>query len=306
MEISASLVLCLVFATTQAAEWSYSGDKGPANWDKVSKDCGGVKQSPINIVTSEATMDSSLGSIRMTDSYSSKPTGLWSIDNNGHSVGVTVATGDYKLSQGGLGATYQLYGFHFHWGSANWQGSEHTINGKKYPLEIHYVHFNSKYGDVGTAINKTDGLAVLGFFFDIDSTDNLALQPVVDKLTEVVNAKEKVDMAPMNLMDLMGGDADDLDDFYRYSGSLTTPGCYESVTWTVFDKVLKVSNSQMAKFRSLKDIDSNAMVDNFRPTLPLHGRTVYTSKSGNSASTRSLSGFAIITSLTIVFTKIFS
>ena len=33
--------------------------------------------------------------------------------------------------------------------------------------------------------------------------------------------------------------------FFRYSGSLTTPGCFESVTWTVFEESVKISQTQV-------------------------------------------------------------
>ena len=62
--------------------------------------------------------------------------------------------------------------------------------------------------------------------------------------------------------------------FYRYDGSLTTPGCYESVTWTVFHQPLAISEGQMSFFRSLKFKDGNPMVNNFRPVQPLNGRKI--------------------------------
>ena len=34
--------------------------------------------------------------------------------------------------------------------------------------------------------------------------------------------------------------------FYRYSGSLTTPDCYESVAWTVFADVIQISSAQVS------------------------------------------------------------
>ena len=36
-----------------------------------------------------------------------------------------------------------------------------------------------------------------------------------------------------------------LEKFYRYSGSLTTPGCFESVTWTVFKDPVTISQDQV-------------------------------------------------------------
>ena len=62
---------------------------------------------------------------------------------------------------------YEFAQFHWHVGSVSTQGSEHTIDGKEYPAELHFVHFNKKYGDIGTAVSKSDGLAVLGFFYEV-------------------------------------------------------------------------------------------------------------------------------------------
>jgi len=37
----------------------------------------------------------------------------------------------------------------------------------------------------------------------------------------------------------------DLTKFVRYSGSLTTPGCYESVQWTLFTEMISISENQV-------------------------------------------------------------
>lgn len=34
---------------------------------------------------------------------------------------------------------YQLAQFHFHWGPNDKEGSEHTVDGKQYPLEVRKV-----------------------------------------------------------------------------------------------------------------------------------------------------------------------
>lgn len=40
---------------------------------------------------------------------------------------------------------------------------------------------------------------------------------------------------------------DNTDVFYRYNGSLTTPTCDESVTWTVFNQTIELSKVQVGK-----------------------------------------------------------
>ena len=62
---------------------------------------------------------------------------------------------------------YQLAQFHAHWGGENARGSEHTVDGKSFSAELHLVHYNTKYGDLGNAVDKPDGLAVLGMFIKV-------------------------------------------------------------------------------------------------------------------------------------------
>ena len=57
---------------------------------------------------------------------------------------------------------------HFHWGADNSKGSEHTINGEEFPMEMHIVH--KKVGlTVEEALATSDGLAVVGQMFQVTS-----------------------------------------------------------------------------------------------------------------------------------------
>ena len=58
----------------------------------------------------------------------------------------------------------QVLQMHAHWGDKPGKGSEHTLDGKMFDAELHIVHYNSKYGDPSVAVDKPDGLAVLGMF----------------------------------------------------------------------------------------------------------------------------------------------
>ena len=45
-------------------------------------------------------------------------------------------TGDMVVEGGGLPGRYRTAEFHFHWGSREDVGSEHAMDGVKYPLEV--------------------------------------------------------------------------------------------------------------------------------------------------------------------------
>ena len=48
-------------------------------------------------------------------------------------------------------------------------GSEHTVGGKSYPMEMHLVHFKSSHATIVDALKEGahDSLAVLGIFFEV-------------------------------------------------------------------------------------------------------------------------------------------
>lgn len=63
---------------------------------------------------------------------------------------------------------YQLDQFHFHWANTpSSGGSEHTIDARQHFGELHLVHHNTIYSDLSTAVPQSDGLAVLGFFVEV-------------------------------------------------------------------------------------------------------------------------------------------
>ena len=37
---------------------------------------------------------------------------------------------------------FLLWQFHFHWGKDDTQGSEHRVDGREFPMEVHFVHGN--------------------------------------------------------------------------------------------------------------------------------------------------------------------
>lgn len=185
-------------------------------------------------------------------------------------------------------------------------GSEHTIDGVRYPMEMHLVHYKTEYGNIGAAVKKSDGLAVLGVMFEISQTDNPAFTPLVNALKEIKEPSMTIEVdAQYPLRAFLPRN---LQSFFRYDGSLTTPTCNEVVTWTVFDNAVRISEAQMAVFRDLKFESGENLVNNFRPPQTLANRKVLMSFSGagSDASTMKSMGMAVyfLSSLAVVMVNI--
>lgn len=267
-------VLSMVLLTEgKTAHWSYSN---PDHWPDHFKNCSGTRQSPVDLVSSALVQDASLQPFSFTNFRTVRDIHTF-ITNNGHSVQVTYDTDDLLVNGGSLGGEYVVAQYHFHWGSKNTMGSEHTLDGRAFPMEMHVVTYNGKYPDISTAVRHEDGLAVLGFFFQVSPTDNPAFTPITDALAAIQNVGSFRRLESGPLAGLLPAD---LSLYYRYQGGLTTPPCSEIVTWTLFREPIAISDTQLAAFRSLKSPDQNsfgvvkALQDNFRPVQPLMGRSV--------------------------------
>lgn len=224
----------------QQVHWSYEGATGAPHWGTLKSEyatcAAGTQQSPIDFSAARsATINA--------------PNVNWSpfkpvIVNNGHTISVNAPTGSSIVLDG---KTFQLLQFHFH------AASEHTVNGKQYPLEVHFVH------------QAQDGsLGVLGVFFK-QGAENPTLAQIWGAAPSVIGQIAGETMIdPANLLPQDKG-------FYRYEGSLTTPPCSEVVSWVVYKQPIELSKPQIEAF-------SSVFVNSFRPTQPLHRRFVLTSR----------------------------
>lgn len=52
--------------------------------------------------------------------------------------------------------------------------------------------------------------------------------------------------------------------YFRYNGSLTTPGCFESVIWTVFDEKQTISHRQVCKPCHYTTYSNNGLAKNIQ------------------------------------------
>lgn len=261
--------------------WCYTGcEESPSLWHSLSNShCGGVRQSPINIDTTQLNFDPNLD--RLTFSNISHPYSITNLVNNGHTVNCMLTKDVVKVMGGGLSQTYTAVQIHFHWGRDYlWHpGSEHTVNSVRYPMEMHLVTLKKGLTFLQAKIDPT-GIAVFGFFIAVTENPRHddAWKTLTSHLVNITEIGSTVNIRQaLPLKSLLG--SVDLTRFYRYQGSLTTPGCEEAVVWTIFKEPIKIGSKLMVLFpKNLK------YVDIYRPLQNQNNRTVYTSPKSDSSS----------------------
>jgi len=224
----------------EAGKWSYTGETGADFWGELDPEfqaCNlGQAQSPIDL---ESSASSSFGSFELN--YQDTPL---KIVNNGRTIRVDYQPGSNLTLDN---QTYELLQFHFH------QPSEHLISGQALDMEAHFVHKNKNTGD----------LVVLAVLMSKGAI-NQALDRVWDKIPYGDRTEEASDLI-INASNLL---PENISQYYRYQGSLTTPPCSEIVTWLVLKQPVEISKLQISRF--LEIIGTNA-----RPVQALNNRVTF-------------------------------
>ncbi|KAJ8040090.1 Carbonic anhydrase 12 [Holothuria leucospilota] len=257
--------------------WGYHDPIGPNMWPYLFADeCAQRRQSPINIVTARAVRASIPQVILF--GYNARPNKMKAF-NNGHIIKFKVKGVQkvpHSMTQSDA-TSYDIEDIHFHWGSHNFQGSEHTLDGRRFAAEMHIVHkLRGKTFSESAKLNG--GVTVLGVFIDVGPDDNPAYEPLIESLQHIIykNDTHKF-MYNYPLRSLLPSNTKE---FMRYEGSLTTPMCDEIVLWTLFRHPVQISWRQIVQLRGLHrtrrdEMPPLPMTDNWRPTQPLNGRAVY-------------------------------
>lgn len=201
--------------------WTYENETGPNYWSSLDTSfaacSNGLSQSPIDL-----TLATVADLPNPEFHYEPVPLNLL---NNGHTVQVPYAPGSYILLDG---QQYNLLQFHFH------SPSEHALNGKLQGAELHLVH-QSESGE----------LAVVAVMLQPGESDQaaMAFNTLSGNLPE--KAGDKIRTGKMiNAQALLPSKATT----YRYSGSLTTPPCTESVSWLVMTEPVTLSIQQISEY----------------------------------------------------------
>jgi len=245
-KIAVAIYACLFIISACKHEkkehWSYEGETSPEHWVEIEKnsDCGGMYQSPINIIEKNTVPTNDVNHLEV---FYSPTTHLSEVENNGHSIQFGFEAGDsirYKNE------TFYLKQIHFH------EPSEHKINGVIFPIEAHLVHISKD--------NKITVLSILGI-----EGEESQLFELFESFLPLKNGESKKINTVIDLTQL----SIENEDYFSYSGSLTTPPCSENVNWIIFKQPIVISLEEVLKLRD------NMPLNNYRIEQPLNGRIVY-------------------------------
>ncbi|XP_066182612.1 receptor-type tyrosine-protein phosphatase gamma [Sylvia atricapilla] len=258
--------------------WAYSGTYGPEHWVTSSEKCGGPHQSPIDIVDHLAHVGDEYQELQL-DGFDNESSNKTWMKNTGKTVAILLKD-DYFVSGAGLPGRFKAEKVEFHWGQSNGSaGSEHSINGKRFPVEMQIYFYNpDDFDSFGTAVLENRVVGAMAVFFQVSQRDNSALDPIIHGLKGVVHHEKETFLDPFVLRELL---PTSLGSYYRYTGSLTTPPCSEIVEWIVFRKPVPISYHQLEAFYSIFTTEQQDHVksveylrNNFRPQQRLNNRKV--------------------------------
>ncbi|KAK2654909.1 hypothetical protein Ddye_007961 [Dipteronia dyeriana] len=234
-------------------DYSESGEKGPAHWGDLKQEWGACKsggmQSPIDMSSDRVQVVAKSPDIQRTY-YPCNAI----LKNRGHDISLqwlNNSAGMIKIN--GSADNYILQQGHWH------SPSEHTINGRRFDLELHMVH-------VCPDPNVTNYIAVIALLYKIGPPDPF-LSKLMENVMPIADQMAERNIGEIDPKDIkMGGRK-----YYRYMGSLTVPPCTEGVIWTINKKIRTVSQDQVNALRTA--VHDFAEV-NARPLQPLNSRRV--------------------------------
>ena len=192
----------------------------------------GLLQSPINILSEESTT----AGHNITLNFTGK---INKVENLGHTVQLDLDTGNtIRLDA----RTFEFKQMHFH------TPSEHLIDGITYPMEMHVVT---------TLKDQPEGeiteYLVLAFLVKMGK-ENKFISNFIDQIPKEEGGINEVDLNALtdsetsNVANLLK----ELNSYYHYKGSLTTPPYTESVNWYVMKKIFEASPDQILRINRIE------------------------------------------------------
>lgn len=258
-------------------EWNYHDQ---TKWAGEYPGCEGanLRQSPIDIETDKVLFNTRM-KLEFID-YDQEVE--FECKNTHHSVSMvpiaSIAPPTLRVNWVQGSDLYELQEIHFHWGDGINKGSEHEVNNERAAAEMHMVHYR-KGLDKAKMGSEENSVLVIGVFIESDAVEHNKLEGLVARVGHVngTDAQYK-DNNPENLINLL---PENHHSFYTYNGSLTTPPCYEVVTWILMSEPVYMCQDKLTELSNLEaqipGVGRRKIAANHRDIQPLLDRPVYAS-----------------------------
>ncbi|OZC11531.1 carbonate dehydratase, eukaryotic-type [Onchocerca flexuosa] len=240
--------------------WTYDNDLfgdilklnfkiGPDFWGLLSKKwkmCSkGKMQSPINIKPASILFDPRLSDIKMDQvSTTAEMMNIGQMPRlrvlyDTHSSVINITGGPLNPYK------YRLQRIDFHYSNDEMTGSEHAINSRNFPMEIQLIAYNTDlYTNFTTALTLPRGIAAVSIIVLIDEHTNEELLKITESIEKVPFRKRRITLHELKVWKLFPT----LIDYVTYEGSMTSPGCYETVTWIILNHPIHITRTNVNFF----------------------------------------------------------
>jgi len=235
--ILCAIVLMASFSIASDTNWGYPYNA--QEWGSIEGSvCDtGLEQSPIDL----PFLSTAISQKKLDVNW--EP-GKISLIDTGHSLQLSSSTPLGNIVIGT--SSYDLIKLQIH------TRSEHTIRNKQYPMELQFIHQNSK-GE----------LAVLGLLCEQDMSRKKSKEEIFFQTLKACEQEPQT----IDFSDILK--TVNTKKYFQYSGSETTPGCDENIVWTVIADECAVPRNFLKwtkRFESMKQ--------NYRSTQSLNGRHI--------------------------------
>ena len=235
-----------------SSDWSYDKDStsGPKYWKNNYPNCGLNNQSPINIETEKTRVCNLQCQLKIK--Y--KPSKCY-VNNENNLINILYDPGSYVVYKSENATKYNLNKMTPH------VPGLHSINGKKYDMELCLYHTNSENQIliVSILINANDNFSYSQDFLNqfIPGLKNQTYSgssenPQYDYSIGVANNWNAENVLPV------------LRNFFIYKGTLPYPPCTKGVIWVIFENSVNISPND------LKILQERIIYNNSRKIYPLN------------------------------------
>jgi carbonic anhydrase len=209
----------------KAIAWNYTSK---SNWADLSQDyvlCGkGLEQSPVDLRWSKPIASREIAFYFVP--------GVFQVESHPQKLQLTFAKGSHTMIDG---KKWNLVAMQVH------TPSEHSFSKKKFPLEVHLVHYDEEESRLG----------IVAVLFKA-GRPNIGIETLLKHLPEKRPGRIYVEDYPLNPSLFLPLTTT----HYSYQGSLTYPPCTEGVAWNVLNTPVEISEEQLGRLR--KALDPNA------------------------------------------------